>query len=174
MISMQRSDVNAVKRKPHLTEWIPLLLVSVVFIVLSGCGTGMDTATSLQVNGQERVSTIKGTQTGGGLTGAATPKNEILSRKERDLVILFKGLLLMDHQPGLLISEIQAAEMLPMVSQSAEDGGMEPENETKIRALLTVEQKNYLDDKTSRLKQFTDEFNIEQQMIDLLKSKIIP
>jgi hypothetical protein len=161
-----------VKRKPHLTKWIFLLLVSVfLFIVLSGCGAGKDTATSVQVNGQERVGTVTETQSGGGITSAATPKNEILSRKERELVMLFKGLLLMDHQPKLLISQIQAEDMLPMVSQSAEDGGITPETETKIRALLTVEQKNYLDDKASRLKQFTDDFNIEQQMIDLLKSK---
>jgi hypothetical protein len=145
MIYMQRSDVIAVKGKPHITEMIPLLLVSVLFIVLSGCGVRSNANASL--------------------------KNEILSPKEKDLVMLFKSLLQMDYQPALLISKNQAVEMLPLVNQSAEDGGVIPETEKKILALLTLEQRNYLNDQASRTKQFTDEINVEQQMIDLLESK---
>jgi hypothetical protein len=173
MISMQRSDVIAVKRKPQVTEIISLLIVMALFIVLVGCGARKDAAAFMPSSGQDRINTVAGNQSDGTLEGAFTPKNEVLSKDEKELVMLFKELLEMDHQSKLLISENQAISMLPSVSQSSEDGGMNPETEKKIRNILTTEQKTFLDDNKGKMQQFTDEINIEQQMIDLLKSKII-
>jgi hypothetical protein len=73
--------------------------------------------------------------------------------------MLFRGFIQMDNQGELLITKEQAVSMLPIVSKSTEDGEVTADNKTKLLAILTPEQKKFVDEMDAKFKQFSDNLN---------------
>jgi hypothetical protein len=92
---------------------------------------------------------------GQGTENSAAPKNPVMSQKELELSIMFRGLLQMDNKGELLITKEQAVSMLPIITKSTEDGEITAENQTQLMALLTPEQKTFIDDMSAKFKQFS-------------------
>jgi hypothetical protein len=128
-----------------------IALVIVFLVVLTGCGkqaaSSKSTATVLPKDQEQ------------GAVNSDDPKNQVMSQKELELSMLFRGLLQMDNKGELIISKEQAESMLPIVSKSTEDGEITAENQQKLMALLTPEQKTFIDDMTARIKQFSGNRN---------------
>jgi hypothetical protein len=94
-----------------------------------------------------------------GAVSSNAPKNPVMSQKELELSLLFRGLLQMDKKGELLITKEQAASMLPIVSKSTEAGEITADNQQKLLELLTPDQKKFIDDMNARFKQFANNRN---------------
>lgn len=124
-----------------------IVIVVGLMIVLTACGkqaASTDSASSASPNEQAQ-----------GATNSAAPQNPVMSQKELELSMLFRGFLQMDNKGELEISKDQAGIMLPIVKKSTDDGEITADNQQKLMALLTPEQKKFIDDMTARFKQFT-------------------
>jgi hypothetical protein len=124
-----------------------IAMVIVILAVMSGCGkqaASSEIATTVLPNDQEQ-----------GAVNSDAPKNQVMSQKELELSMLFRGLLQMDHKGELIITKEQAESMLPIVSKSTEAGEITADNQTKLMALLTPEQKTFIDEMSARFKQFS-------------------
>ncbi|MEX2461320.1 MAG: hypothetical protein WD469_08500 [Paenibacillaceae bacterium] len=178
------------KSKLNASKMGFIAMVIGLMVVMAACGK--------QAASTDTVSTSLPNDQAQGAVNSAKPKNQVMSQKELELSMLFRGLLQMDNQGELLITKQQAESMLPIVNKSTEDGEMTAENQVKLMALLTAEQKKFIDDMTARFKQFSANRNnsngtgaegtppadgigsngggfgqnVEQQLIDLLDSKI--
>ncbi len=76
--------------------------------------------------------------------------------------------------PILFISDHEAASIMPIVKESASDGELSLENHQKIVGFLTKAQLEFLNE-DQELKDSNggdSQKNVEDQLIDLLKSKI--
>lgn len=72
-------------------------------------------------------------------SGAAGP--ELQSQKERQMVLLFRAILLLDRNPETAILPAQAAQMLPIVKQSVEEGQLGAADLHAVEEQLTPAQK---------------------------------
>lgn len=68
---------------------------------------------------------------------------EIQNGKERQLVIFFRGLVLMNRSPGLQITKAEAELLLPIVRKGIENGYISSAESAKMADFLTKEQKSY-------------------------------
>jgi hypothetical protein len=128
-----------------------IAMVIVILVVMTGCGkqaASSESTTTVQPSDQEQ-----------GAVNSDAPKNQVMSQKELELSMLFRGLLQMDNKGELIITKVQAESMLPIVSKSTEDGEITADNQQKLMALLTPEQKTFIDEMTARIKQFSGNRN---------------
>lgn len=79
------------------------------------------------------------------LVSSQVKQEEIMSAQERDMVILFQSLVEMDREDGLRFSKQQAKELLPLVSRNSTDGELSYADQQHIIALLSTNQKAYVD-----------------------------
>ncbi|WP_079909060.1 hypothetical protein [Paenibacillus sp. 32352] len=78
---------------------------------------------------------------------ASTLKQEdVQSDKEREMVILFQGLVQMDKQDHLAINRKQAEELLPAVRRNSSMGELSMAEQQIIVGILTVEQRRFVTD----------------------------
>jgi ABC-type oligopeptide transport system substrate-binding subunit len=119
--------------------------------VMAGCGK--------QAVSSDAASTVMPTDQAKGAVSSNAPKNPVMSQKELELSMLFRGLLQMDNKGELLITKEQAVSMLPIVSTSTEAGEITADNQQKLMALLTPDQKKFIDDMNARFKQFANNRN---------------
>ncbi|QGQ96733.1 hypothetical protein EHS13_18530 [Paenibacillus psychroresistens] len=127
-----------------------IAMLVVTLAVMSGCGkqaASSEPASSVQANSQEAA------------VNSDAPKDQVMSPKELELSMLFRGLLQMDNKGELLISKEQAVSMQPIVTKSTEDGEITADNQKQLMALLTPEQKKFIDDLNARFKQFAGNRN---------------
>jgi len=119
-------------------QWISLLLGMAV--LLSGCSI------SKAVEQPPEPSEVK--------------QDDIMSPKERDMVILFQGLVQMDKKDGLMLTKQQAEAMLPLVRRNSTDGELSQSDQQQIVGLLTLKQRAYVDEfqehLQNRKQSFTD------------------
>lgn len=118
-----------------------------LMIVLAACGK--------QAASTDSASSASPTEQAQGAANLAAPQNPVMSQKELELSMLFRGFLQMDNKGELLITKDQAGIMLPIVKKSTEDGEITADNQQKLMALLTPEQKKFIDDMTAKFKQFS-------------------
>lgn len=83
---------------------------------------------------------------------ATVERDEIQNNLERQMVILFQGLLQMDRRENLGLSTKQAVEMLPLVEVNTGNGELKQTDRLLIINLLTTEQKEFFDDFQERLR----------------------
>jgi ABC-type oligopeptide transport system substrate-binding subunit len=124
-----------------------IAMIIVILAVMAGCGkqaASTESTNTALPSGQEQ-----------GAVSTDAPKNQVMSQKELELSMLFRGLLQMDNKGELIITKEQAESMLPIMSKSTEDGEITADNKQKLMALLTPEQKTFIDDLTARFKQFS-------------------
>ncbi|CAK4814191.1 unnamed protein product [Aphanomyces euteiches] len=122
-------------------------MLVIIVVVMSGCGkqaASSGPAASVQPNDPSETA-----------VNSNAPKDPVMSQKELELSMLFRGLLQMDNKGELLITKDQAVSMQPIVSKSTEDGEITADNQKKLMALLTPEQKKFIDDLNARFKQFS-------------------
>jgi hypothetical protein len=128
-----------------------MVMLLVILAVISGCGkqaASSESAASVQPNDQSEAA-----------VNSDTAKQPVMSPKELELSMLFRGLLQKDKQGELLITKEQAVSMQPIVAKSTEDGEITADNQQKLLALLTPEQKKFIDDQNARFKQFSGNRN---------------
>jgi Spy/CpxP family protein refolding chaperone len=77
---------------------------------------------------------------------------DVQNRKERQLVMLFQGLLQIDRKEGLSLTAKQAKDMLPIVQKSKDEGEVTGEAQQQVLALLTSEQKAFYEDLSTKFK----------------------
>jgi hypothetical protein len=139
------------KSKMYVGKMGFIAMVIVILVVMSGCGK--------QAASSEAASTVQPNDQVQGAVNSDAPKNQVMSQKELELSMLFRGLLQMDNKGELLITKEQAESMLPIISKSTEDGEISADNQQKLMTLLTPEQKTFIDDMTARFKQFSGNGN---------------
>ncbi|NHN30789.1 hypothetical protein [Paenibacillus agricola] len=83
---------------------------------------------------------------------ATMESDEIQNNLEKQMVILFQGLLQMDRRENLGLSTKQAMEMLPLVEINTGIGELKQADQQLIMHLLTAEQKEFFDDFQERLR----------------------
>lgn len=69
---------------------------------------------------------------------------EVQSDMEREMVILFQGLVQMDRQERLVINKKQAEELLPAVKRNTYDGELNPADQQMIIGILTADQRLFV------------------------------
>lgn len=93
----------------------------------------------------------------------ATPTSEIVAQelptaedvqnqRERQLVMLFQGLIVMDRQPLLALTSEQSHAILPIVRKSEEEGSIDESERKAVIQVLTNEQKAYLEEQSKQVK----------------------
>jgi hypothetical protein len=138
------------KSKSYAGKMGLLLLAIAILVVMSGCGKQAASTEAATDQPSDQVQ---------GAVNSAAPKNPVMSQKELELSMLFRGLLQMDNKGELIISKEQAVSMLPIITKSTEDGEITTDNQQKLIALLSPEQKKYIDEMNARLKQFSGNRN---------------
>jgi hypothetical protein len=128
-----------------------IAIVICLMIVMTACGK--------QAASTEVATTELPNDPAQGAVNSDAPKNQVMSQKELELSMLFRGLVQMDNRGELLITKEQAESMLPIVNKSTEDGEITADNQQKLLALLTPEQKKFIDDLTAKFKQFSENRN---------------
>jgi hypothetical protein len=78
---------------------------------------------------------------------------DVQNATEQRLVMLFQGLIVMDRQPLLALTEEQSRSILPIVRKSEEEGSIDESERKAVIQVLTNEQKAYLDEQSKQLKQ---------------------
>ena len=78
--------------------------------------------------------------------------DDVQNVRERQLVMLFQGLIVMDRQPLLALTAEQAHAILPIVRKSEEEGSIEESERIAVIYILTKDQKAYLDEQSKQLK----------------------
>jgi hypothetical protein len=86
------------------------------------------------------------------VAASAEEDDEIQNNLERQMVILFQGLLQMDRRENLALSRNQAIAMLPMVEVNTGNGELKQTDQLLIINLLSDGQKEFLDDFQERQK----------------------
>lgn len=77
---------------------------------------------------------------------------DVQNQRERQLVMLFLGLLVMDRQPSLSLTAEQSREILPLVLKSEEEGSIDETEQNSVISVLTKEQKAYLEEQAKQMK----------------------
>lgn len=127
--------------------WITVAIV--ILVVLSGCGkeaTSTDATATILPNDQ---------------VPSHAPMNPVMNSKELELSMMFRSFIQMDNQGETLLTKEQAESMLPIVSKITEDGELSADNKLKLLAILTPEQKKFVNALDAQFKQFSDNFNKE-------------
>jgi hypothetical protein len=109
-----------------------MLLLTVLIGLLSGCGDKFraePVSTPAAVSGT--MSEVTGT----------SPERELQNQKERQMVLLFRGILTLDLNPETVILSSQAAGMLPLVKKGVEEGRLNESDLRVIIGMLTPGQK---------------------------------
>lgn len=70
--------------------------------------------------------------------------DELQSRKDKELMLLFIALLQMDKKAGLALTAAEAAAIVPAVKAGKEKGELSPEEKQQVFAALTNEQVRFL------------------------------
>lgn len=123
-----------------------LLCVILTTILLVGCngqGTGQ-AGSSVTVNPSMPPSVQ--------VTQELPSADDVQNVRERQLVMLFKGLIVMDRQPLLALTAEQAHAILPIVRNSEEEGSIDESDRKAVIYVLTKEQITYLDEQSTQLK----------------------
>ncbi|MCR8631945.1 hypothetical protein [Paenibacillus radicis (ex Xue et al. 2023)] len=90
--------------------------------------------------------------------------DDIQNSREREMVLLFQSLLQMSKRDYLSINTKQAEKLLPLVKSNSNDGELGLWDHDKIMAILTDEQKHYVND-------FLEETNIRKDHYRELKEQ---
>jgi hypothetical protein len=122
------------------------LCVTLTTFLLAGCNS--------QGTGQAGPSiTVNPTTTASEQVVVELPTAEdVQNQRERQLVMLFQGLIVMDRQPLLALSAEQSHAILPIVRKSEEEGSIDESERKAIIQVLTNEQMAYLDEQSKQLK----------------------
>jgi hypothetical protein len=139
------------KSKLYYEKMRLIAMVIVLLVVLTGCGK--------QVASTESAAAVLPSDQEQGAVNSDVQINQVMSQKELELRMLFRGLLQMDNKGELIITKEQAQSMLPIVSKSTEDGEITADNQQKLMGILTPEQKTFMDELTARIKQFSGNRN---------------
>ena len=83
---------------------------------------------------------------------AVKPAGDLQSGQERQLVMIFIGLIRMDRQSGLAITGTQAEAMLPLIRKSKDEGSLNEAELGQVTKVLTDAQRSYLDDQSRQMK----------------------
>ncbi|WP_239634518.1 hypothetical protein [Paenibacillus sp. H1-7] len=106
------------------------------------CGT-ITIASSLLLGGCNTLKTVP-PQPVPPAAAPAPAEDEIQRETERDMVILFQGLIQLDKQQALVITKTQAEAMLPVVKRNSSKGELTAGDQQRIIAMLTTEQKKFV------------------------------
>jgi hypothetical protein len=135
--------MNQMNRKKAMGAF---LLLSAL---LSGCGAhdaAQESANAASANtGSDQTQQQSGQQQ---QAGQARPA---MTQQERQMMFVFQSLISMDKAEGLSITKDEAQQMLPIVQDAISKGELTPDQQSKLEASLTADQKKYLDDAAARM-----------------------
>lgn len=123
-----------------------LLCIILTTFLLVGCnreGTGQDRASVTKYPSMSTSVQVK---------QELPTADDVQNVRERQLVMLFQGLIVMDRQPLLALTAEQAHAILPIVRKSEEEGSIEESERIAVIYILTKDQKAYLDEQSKQLK----------------------
>ncbi|MFC5448218.1 hypothetical protein [Paenibacillus aestuarii] len=83
---------------------------------------------------------------------AVKPAGDLQNGQERQLVMIFIGLLRMDRQSGLTITGSQAEAMLPLIRKSKAEGSLNEAELGQVMKVLTDAQRSFLNEQTKQMK----------------------
>ncbi|TDF99536.1 hypothetical protein [Paenibacillus piri] len=91
-------------------------------------------------------------------------QDDFQSSREKDMVLLFQSLLQMNKRENLKISAAQAESLLPLIKRNSSVGELETSDQKVITALLTEDQKRYVDE-------FLEETRLRKEQFKELKEQ---
>ncbi|MDB5053010.1 MAG: hypothetical protein JWM44_1060 [Bacilli bacterium] len=115
-------------------------------ILLSGCGAKQ----AVQVDGNQ-VNASPSASDAAGAAQQSGPRNS-MNPSMLLMVQTFQSLTMMDKADGLAITKEQADPMLPIVQAIVDKNEMTTDEQTKLLASLTPEQKKFYDDNATAMK----------------------
>jgi hypothetical protein len=74
-----------------------------------------------------------------------------MTQQERQMLFMFQALISMDKSDGLSITKDEAQQMLPIVQDAVSKGELTSDQQSKLEAILTADQKKFLDDAAARM-----------------------
>lgn len=127
-------------------------------LLLSGCGTQAQTQDAAkQSNTTQGAAAQDSTKQDAASTQQTKQdKPPQMNEKERQMMLTFQSLLMMDKADGLAITKEEATPMLTVVQDSITKGELTSDAQAKLTEKLTADQKKYLDDAAAKMKERMD------------------
>ena len=130
--------------------WILVLAVCMMAMLLSGCSHDLTTSPP---SGERAPH----------LAESAESSGDVQNSKERQLVMLFSGLLRMDRQAGLTITKKQAEAILPFVRKSKDEGSLNEPEPKQVMDVLSADQRKFLMEQSQQIKDRNKQRNIHPE-----------
>jgi hypothetical protein len=129
---------------------IMVIAAAIAAVLLGGCSqlrTALDSSAVTASPPTEMVQAAKD----------VNPSVDVQNQTEKQLVMIFHGLLRMDRQTGLAITKKQAGAMLPYVRKSIDEGSLNESDQKQVMNVLTAEQKSFLEEQFKQIKTHTQQ-----------------
>ncbi|MFD0699008.1 hypothetical protein ACFQZT_33585 [Paenibacillus sp. GCM10027628] len=130
--------------------WILVLAVCMMAMLLSGCSHDLTTSPPSGDSSPH-------------LEESAESSGDVQNSKERQLVMLFSGLLRMDRQAGLSLTKKQAEAILPFVRKSKDEGSLNEPEPKQVMDVLSADQRKFLMDQSKQIKDRNKQRNIHPE-----------